>query len=82
MKKYYIGNVEVSEADAQTLVGNDTTRPYIRKVYRGEITIDDVPEELRDAVTASVEARIARDGEYGTHEISAAALKSMIEGVM
>lgn len=64
MKHYYItdpsaekGFVEVSEEEFRAVVGDETTRPYANKVYRGEITIEEVPEELREAVQAVVEEK-------------------------
>lgn len=88
-KHYYIsdqtqprGFVEVTETEFVALIGDETTRPYAGKVYRGEITIEEVPEELREAVQAVVDAKIARFGEYMEQDVSASELKSMIEGVL
>lgn len=82
MTKYYIGGTEVTEAEALELVGNESTRTYVRKVYREEMNIADVPEELRESVSASVAARIARHGEYEKQEVTAEELKQMIEGAV
>lgn len=86
MKHYYIsdpnsekGFVEVNEEEFLAFAGTEEIRPYIGKVYRGELLINDVPEDLREQVQASVDARIDRLGEYKTQEISANELKTMIE---
>lgn len=57
MKHYYIadntqpkGFIEVTETEFYALVGTEETRPYASKVYRGEISIEEVPEDLREAV--------------------------------
>lgn len=89
MKHYYItdptaekGFIEVSEEEFTALLGTDETRPYATKVYRGIISIEDVPEDLRVQVQAAVNNRIARFGEYNKQEIPAEELKSMIEGAV
>lgn len=70
-KHYYIidptaekGFVEVTEVEFTALLGDETTRPYASKVYRGEITIEEVPKDVREAVQAVVDAKIERWGEY------------------
>ena len=89
MKHYYItdpsaerGFVEVSEAEFTAIVGTEETRPYTTKVYRGELSIEEVPEDLRSAVQAVVDAKIARWGEYNKQEVPATELKTMIEGAV
>lgn len=89
MKHYYItdpssdkGFIEVSETEFTAIVGTEETRPYASKVYRGELSIDEVPEDLQTQVQAVVDAKIARWGEYDKQEIHASELKSMIEEVV
>lgn len=89
MKHYYIsdptaekGFIEVSEEEFTALLGTDETRPYATKVYRGLLSIEDVPEDLRAQVQTVVDNKIARFGEYNKQEIPAEELKSMIEGVV
>lgn len=69
--RYYIadenqpnGFVEVSEAEYNSLFGDDTIRPYVQAVYRGDIAIVDVPEEHREAVRTVVANKISRWGQY------------------
>lgn len=65
MGKYYCtikGLEELSEAEYLTLYGDDTQRPYVLQLYRGDITISDVPEDLQEAVQTIVDNRIARWG--------------------
>lgn len=89
MKRYYItdpaitkGFVEVTGEEFEAIVGDETTRPYAGKVYREEISIMDVPEELREAVQTVVYNKISRCGFYNEREVSADELKAMIEGVL
>lgn len=89
MEQYYISNPnsktgfdEVTKDEFTTLSGNNVTLPYILKVYRKELTINEVPEELQETVQISVDARYKRWGEYNEQEISANELKALIEGVI
>ena len=89
MKHYYItdptaekGFVEVTEEEFNAIIGTEETRPYTSKVYRGEISIDEVPEALRAEVQAVVDAKIARWGEYHKQEVPAEELKNMVEEVV
>ena len=89
MKHYYIidpnadrGFVEVTEAEFTAFVGTEETRPYASKVYRGELSISDVPAELQEVVQTVVDTRIARLGEYNKQEIPASELNNMIEEVL
>lgn len=89
MKHYYISNPnsekgfdEVTETEFYAIIGTDETRPYASKVYRGTLSIEEVPEDLRTQVQAVVDSKIARFGEYNKQEVPAAELKSMIEEVV
>lgn len=68
MNRYYItiqkGVEEITEAEFYALFGDETIRPYTGKVYRGEIIIDDVPSDLKEAVQTVVDAKIAKWGIY------------------
>lgn len=89
MKNYYISNPnsekgfeEVTETEFYAVIGDETIKPYANKVYRGRLSIDEVPEEHRAEVQTVVNNRIARFGEYSSQEVPAIELKDMIEGVV
>lgn len=74
--RYYVtdstapkGFVELTETEWLALMGDETTLPYATKVYRGEMDIDDVPADLRDAVQAVVDTKVARWGLYSERNI-------------
>ena len=71
MKHYYFinknaprGFEEVTEEGYLAVVGLPPVKDYAEKVYRGEMSIEDVPEEHREATQAVVDAKIARLGVY------------------
>lgn len=75
--RYYIsdptaerGFVELTETEWFALMGDETTRPYAGKVYRGKMAIEDVPEDVREAVAAVVAEKVARWGLYSERELS------------
>ncbi len=76
-KHYYIfdrsqprGFVEITETEFLALTGDDITRPYANKVYRGEMSIDDVPEDLRESTAAVVAAKTERFGTWSERELT------------
>lgn len=77
MTHYYIsdptapkGFVELTESEWLALIGTDTTRPYASQVYRGEMELSAVPEDIREEVEAVVQAKVDRWGLYSEREIS------------
>lgn len=87
MKHYYIadntqpkGFIEVSESEFYDLFGTDEIRPYANQVYRGIITIDEVPEELREEVQTVVNNKIARWGTYESRDIPDSEALNIITG--
>ena len=71
MKHYYFinknaprGFEEVTEEEYLAVVGLSPVREYAEKVYRGEMSVEDVPEEHREQTKAVVDAKIARLGVY------------------
>ena len=69
--RYYIedanqpnGFLEVTEAEYNALFGDDITRPYVQAVYYGDMTIDDVPAEHREAVKTVISNKVSRWGLY------------------
>ena len=73
------GFVEVTEAEMQLIEGDADTKPDAGKVYRLEISIDSVPEEVRDKVSRVVAMRIEKKGEYIETDISSQEFTQMIE---
>lgn len=89
MKHYYIidpsaerGFIEVSEAEFTAIIGTEETKLYAHRVYHNELSINEVPEDLREAVQAVVDAKIARWGEYNKQKVSSEELQTMIEEVL
>lgn len=87
MARYYIsdptaerGFVELTESEWYAIVGTDETRPYTGKVYRGEMTMDDVPEELREEVAAVVAEKVKRWGLYAERELQPQEALNIIAG--
>ena len=87
MKRYYVtdnnqpkGFVELTESEFVVIVGDDTTRPYVNKVYCGAMTIDEVPEEYRETVSAIVQNKIARFGTYESRSIPDSEALNIITG--
>lgn len=74
------GFVELTEAEWYALIGTEETRPYANKVYRGELSIEEVPEELQEAVQAVVDTKIARWGLYSERELPANEALNIIAG--
>ena len=71
MKRYCLFNrnaptgvEEVTEQEYLAVVGLPPVKDYAFKVYRGKMSIEDVPEEHREATQAVVDAKIARLGAY------------------
>lgn len=71
MKHYYLinkyaprGFEEITEEEYIALSGLPPVKEYANKVYRGEMSIEDVPEEHRENTQTVVNAKIARLGAY------------------
>lgn len=71
MGKYYLlnknaplGFEEITEEEYLAVVGLPPVKDYAAKVYRGKMSIEDVPVEHREATQAVVDAKIARLGAY------------------
>ena len=69
--RYYIedksqpnGFIEVTETAYKALFGDDTIGQYVRAVYSGDMVIDDVSIEHREAVQTVVSNRVNRWGLY------------------
>lgn len=71
MKHYYLlnrksthGFEEITEEEYLAVIGLPPVREYATKVYRGKMSIEDVPEEHREKTRSVVDAKIARLGVY------------------
>lgn len=73
---------EVTEDEYKAIMGDETTRPYASKVYRGKMTMEEVPEEYREAVSTVVAAKVARWGEYNSQPVTGAEMLAMAEEVV
>lgn len=87
MTRYYIsdpkaekGFVELTESEWLALIGTEETRPYANKVYRGEMTMEEVPEDIREAVAAVVAEKVKRWGLYAERELNAQEALAIITG--
>lgn len=77
------GGVEITEAEYNRLLAEIREKAaLVDKLYSGEITIADVPEEWREEIQRRVNERIAADGEAARQDISGDELLTMIEGVL
>lgn len=87
MTRYYIsdptaerGFVELTESEWFAIIGDEMTRPYASQLYRGDITIEDVPEELREVVQSVVDNKIERWGLYSERNISDTEALNIVAG--
>lgn len=88
MTHYYIsannekGLEEITEAEWNAIIGQEPNTTYANKIYRGTMSIDEVPEEYRAEVETIVANKIAKWGEYKNQAVSAFELQNMIEDVL
>lgn len=75
------GGVEITEAEYNRLLAEIREKAaLVDKLYSGEITIADVPEEWREEIQRRVNERIAADGEAAMQDISAEEALNIILG--
>ena len=66
------GGTEITEAEYNTLLAEIREKAaLVDKLYSGEITIDDVPEEWQEEIQRRVDERIAAEGSAEEQDISA-----------
>lgn len=88
VRRFYIsanndkGFEEITEAEWNGLIGEEPDSSFANKVYRGLLSIDDVPEENRATVELIVANKISKWGEYGEQPIRSDELGDMVKGVM
>lgn len=77
------GGVEITKAEYNALLAEIREKAtYTEKLYSGEITLADVPEEWREEIQRRVNERIVAEGEAAQQDISGDELLTMIEGVL
>lgn len=88
MTHYYIsannekGFEEITEAEWNAIIGEAPNSTYADQVYRGKISIDEVPEENKETVQAIIDAKITKWGLYENQTVSDNELSNMIEEVL
>lgn len=77
------GETEITEAEYTRILTEIREKTaLVDRLYSGEITLSDVPEEWREEIQRRVNERIAAEGEAAQEEISGDELLTMIEGVL
>lgn len=86
--KYYIYSeiehklVECSEEEYNLFNENLELNNYINKVYKEEISIDEVPDDLQKQVREGVEKKIAEQGSYDDQPVESDELMKMLGGMI
>ena len=66
------GGTEITEAEYNALLAEIREKAaFVDKLYSGEITIGDVPEDWREEIQHRVDERIAAEGTAEEQDISA-----------
>ena len=66
------GGTEITEAEYNTLLSEIRTKAaLVDKLYNGEITLGEVPEDWQEEVQRRVDERIVAEGEAESQPISA-----------
>ena len=77
------GGTEITESEYNTLLSEIREKAdLVDKLYSGEITIANVPEEWREEIQRRVDERIAVEGEAAEHPVSGDEFLSMLDGVL
>ena len=75
------GGTEITEAEYNRLLSEIREKAaLVNKLYSGEITIEDVPEEWQEEIQRRVDERIQADGEAENQPISAEEAMDIILG--
>ena len=75
------GGTEITEAEYSALLTEIREKAaLVNKLYSGEITIEDVPEEWQEEIHRRVDERIQADGEAEEQPISAEEAMDIILG--
>ena len=66
------GGTEITEAEYNALLSEIREKAaFVNKLYGGEITIDEVPEDWQEEIQRRVDERIAAEGSAAEQDISA-----------
>ena len=77
------GGTEITEAEYNALLSEIREKSaMVDKLYGGEITIDEVPEDWQEEIQRRVNKRIAAEGEAAEQPVSGDEFLSMLEGVL
>lgn len=77
------GGVEITETEYNALLAEIREKAaLVDKLYSGEITIADVPEDWQEEIQRRVNERITADGEADEQPISGDEFLAMMEGVL
>lgn len=75
------GGTEITEAEYNTLLSEIREKAaLVDKLYRGEITIEDVPTDWQEEIQRRVDERIAADASAEEQDISAEEALDIILG--
>ena len=75
------GGMEITEEEYNRLLTEIREKAaFVDKLYNGEITIENVPADLREEIKRRVDERIAADGEADEQDISAEEALDIILG--
>lgn len=75
------GGTEITETEYNRLMSEIREKAaLVDKLYSGEITIEDVPEEWQEEIQRRVDERIQADGEAAEQPISAEEAMDIILG--
>lgn len=86
MSKFYLINKngsmeEITDAEYSILLENKELRQYVSKLYREVITINEVPEALRDFVQMIVNKRIDKYGSYNSQPATVQDINRLINAL-
>ena len=75
------GGTEITESEYNALLSEIREKAaLVDKLYRGEITLDDVPTDWREEIQRRVDERIAAEGEADQQDIPAEEALDIILG--
>lgn len=86
MRQYILyNNPSFEVVDEETYIGfmgDSETRSYVTKVYRGLMTLEEVPETYRETVNTTVNNKISKWGTYDSQNIPVRELYELVENII